>query len=183
MRITLLLLFFLHSVTGCGPKNRDFNPFDDEFHFHKRFDISEYDTIRIECGYWNLTNRSSGAYYQFFEDQPEIVGKGFRVYVDVAEVDTTKDLPSKEFGEMVDKDPINLDQLKTRVSSLGIKDVKYVRHFTKLYEGGTGQERMDSVTSLALIYKNDSIYYPTIKPYVDINKKVWKIDYYKGKPH
>lgn len=62
------LLFITFIVSNCQPKNVEFNPFDNEFRFHRNFQLSEYDQIMAECGYWNLSKRKDDLeiYYQFF---------------------------------------------------------------------------------------------------------------------
>jgi hypothetical protein len=182
MRNTAIIISVMFWCFSCGPRNEYFNPFDNEFRFHRRFNLADYDTIRIECGYWNLTNRNDGGYYQFYIDSPGVVGKGFNVYIDVAVPDTTRVLTPAEFWEIVESNPIDLAELKSKVSKLNIKDVRYVRTLSDVFIVGTEEERMDSVNSLGLVYMNDSIYFPSWHPIHEGNKVIWWVGYFNAKP-
>ena len=84
MRYTALIVLIIVIWTSCQPANIDFNPFDDEFRFHRSFNLTEYDTVIGECGYWNLTKQNGGLkiYYQFYLDERDIVAKGFQLDLD-----------------------------------------------------------------------------------------------------
>ena len=45
MRYTALIVLIIVIWTSCQPANVDFNPFDDEFRFHRSFNLTEYDTV------------------------------------------------------------------------------------------------------------------------------------------
>jgi hypothetical protein len=76
MKGLLSIIIIVAWCTGCKSSNTNFYPFDQDFRFHKNFNLADYDTIMGECGYWNLTNRKDGTYYQFFSKKEENSSKG-----------------------------------------------------------------------------------------------------------
>jgi hypothetical protein len=181
MKVQHLTILIILCALSCRAPNREFNPFDQEFRFHQSFRIEDYDTITGECGYWNLTNRIDGGYYQFYMDEPEIVAKGFNVDMRIAEADGIEDLSNDEVQKLFDSHPIDLLQLKKELSKLNVVDVKYMRRLQEVFDIGTNTEKMDSVNSLGLVYNNDSIYFPFVEPY-RIEKRIGRrIGYFNGK--
>lgn len=181
MKDTLLIICMVLSILSCNPQNKNFNAFDKEFRFHQGFRIDDHDTIIGECGYWNLTNRNDGSYYQFFVDEPEIVAKGFDIYLDVTKVDTNKVLTDDHLFEIMKSNPIDLIRLEKELSKLDIIDVRYVKKFGNVQDMVSGEERMDPINSLGVVYKNDSIYLTMVDTYIEGNKLIRRISYFNGR--
>jgi hypothetical protein len=159
----------------CRPKNAAFNPFDKEFKFHKNFNFSDYDSVTGECGYWNLTNRNDGTYYQFYIDEKDIVAKGFKIDFDqiiVKNPDTTDDY--RIHLERIYSYPVDSNLVRKSLSNLNIKKVQFV------YDSS-------SFPSIEIIDLNDSIHYTSLSWYYSVNehfnelKIVRQIDYFNGK--
>ncbi|MFN7495574.1 MAG: hypothetical protein ACK5RG_21820, partial [Cyclobacteriaceae bacterium] len=88
MRLIIIIIVGLTFWT-CKSNNDDFDPFDNEFLFHDKIDIADYDSIFIDGGYWALQKSKSGLESFYILQQPsyffmkdKIVGKGFRLVVD-----------------------------------------------------------------------------------------------------
>lgn len=182
MKTTLIVSCISFCLLACGPRNKDFNPFDDEFRFHKYFTASNYDTIIGECGYWNLTNRNDGSYYQFYGGDPKIVAKGFDVYLNVVEVDTSETLSGEELTKIFDSHPVDLSELRNVLSKFNIADVRYVDGvFKDVIDIETGEDETDSLKMLVLFCKNDSTYLPHINGFIDGNMLVRRIGYFNAR--
>lgn len=68
---------------GCIQSiDKEFDAFSNNLTLHRNFKIADYDSILIECGNINLTNRYTGEYYQLFPEGFEICAKGFDLLVD-----------------------------------------------------------------------------------------------------
>lgn len=156
-------------LTACGPENSNFDPFDKEFSFHKNFNLSDYDTIRGECGYWNLTNRNDGTYYQFFLNENEIVAKGFNLTLDEIIINYPEDLTYNETITNASKNnPIDTNRIKERLKFFEIKKVIFVSDKTQ-------------IQAIKMTDQKDSIHFADILPFLDSNKIVWQISYFNGK--
>ena len=78
-----LLLTTGFLLFGCMQStDKEFNAFSNNITLHRNFKIADYDSIAIECGNINLTNRYTGEYYQLFPESYEIAGKGFNLLID-----------------------------------------------------------------------------------------------------
>lgn len=78
-----LLLTTGFLLFGCIQlTDKEFNAFNNDLTLHRNFKIADYDSILIECGNINLTNRYTGEYYQLFPESFEICAKGFDLLVD-----------------------------------------------------------------------------------------------------
>jgi hypothetical protein len=62
--------------------DKEFDAFSNNLTLHRNFKVADYDSILIECGNINLTNRYTGEYYQLFPEGFEICAKGFDLLVD-----------------------------------------------------------------------------------------------------
>ena len=70
-------------LPGCNRSGDiEFDAFNNNLTLHRNFKIANYDSIHIECGNINLTNRYTGEYYQLFPESFEICAKGFNLLVD-----------------------------------------------------------------------------------------------------
>lgn len=68
---------------GCmHSTDLEFNAFNNDLTLHHNFKIADYNSILIESGNINLTNRYTGEYYQLFPESFEICAKGFDLLVD-----------------------------------------------------------------------------------------------------
>lgn len=104
----------------CRPENTTFNPFDNEFKFHGDFNLSDYDTVPGECGYWNLTNRNDGTYYQFYLDEKDIVAKGLNIDLDQLVVDSFNveyKYDERKIVRILDSNPLDTNLLKLRLAN------------------------------------------------------------------
>ena len=153
-------------LIGCKTKNIDFDPFDNDYRFHKNFRLSDYDTIRIECGYWNLTNKHNGSYYQFFLDESEIVGKGFNLTLDEIQVSYPDYDSINSIFKSMQKKLIDITSIQERLKQFGIKQVTLLP---------------DSVLfdRLEMIDERDSVFYANILSQVENNKIIRQISYFK----
>lgn len=78
-----LLLTTGFLLFGCIQlTDKEFNAFSNNLTLHRNFKIADHDSILIECGNINLTNRYTGEYYQLFPESFEICAKGFDLLVD-----------------------------------------------------------------------------------------------------
>jgi hypothetical protein len=137
MRLIIIIIVGLTFWT-CKSNNDDFDPFDNEFLFHDKIDIADYDSIFIDGGYWALQKSKSGLESFYILQQPsyffmkdKIVGKGFRLVVDSIEMtdcnskfydsyDDANDMLKKLF----DRNPIDFEKVKARLLRLGVIDIK-----------------------------------------------------------
>lgn len=178
-----LIFLLIFCALACAPRNEEFNPFDSEFRFHKTFDIKDYDTLIGECGYWNLTNRQTGAYYQFYLDEPEIVAKGFYVDVEIAEVDTTKIFSQEQVDSLSRTYPLNLLNLKESLAKLKFKDVRTMRVWGENLEMETGRMWEDSIEYIGVVDTNDSIHAIFDEPpFISGAKLIRRVGYFNSKP-
>jgi hypothetical protein len=155
-------------LIGCGPQNNDFDPFDNEYRFHKTFRQSDYDTINGECGYWNLTNRDDGTYYQFFLDESEIVAKGFNLIIDEIQVSNLNNDSINRLFESIENKTIDINLIQERLKQFKIKQVTFLPDSTL-------------INRLELIDENDSTYYADVLPFYENNKIFRQISYFNGK--
>jgi hypothetical protein len=167
------LILIVAIASGCyEPKNYDFNPFDDEFLFHKNFKISDYDTIMGECGFWNLTKRNDGleTYYQFFTNKKPIVAKGFDLDIDEILVDDKDSLESETYLKKLWRNrPINFELVRQRLSPFKIKEINIVR-------------QTDAYLDIELIDVRDSVYTASIiMALLEDNKITRQLQYFNGR--
>lgn len=155
-------------LIGCGPQNNDFDPFDKEYRFHKTFSQADYDTINGECGYWSLTNKEDGTYYQFFLDEDEIVAKGFNLVIDEIQVLNLNNDSIKRLFESVENKAVDLNLIQERLKRFKIKRVNFLPDST-------------SISRLELIDENDSTYYADVLPFYENNRIFRQISYFNGK--
>ncbi len=120
------LILIVLIIVSCQSENVDFDPFDNEFRFHRNFKISDYDTLNGECGYWNLTKRNDVVknYYQFYVDEKSIVAKGFSL--DIDEIPIVEDSLNTDgyVIKLLEKHPIDFEQLKQRLTIYKIEEIK-----------------------------------------------------------
>lgn len=167
------IILFLIVIGGgsCQDVNSDFNPFDNEFQFHKGFRVSDYDTIMGECGYWFLTKRTNGidAYYQFFTDEERIVAKGFEVFVDEIAEHNIDSLKSEKYViQLLETHPIDLTEITQRLSIFKVKEIKIV-------------SQADIYMFVELTDERDSIYTGSITTTVDDKGITRHLRYFNGK--
>lgn len=168
MKRLATIILVLTIVFGCQPKNRDFNPFDDEYKFHDKFKLSDHDTVMGECGYWNLTNRKDGTYYQFYLSEKEIVAKGFNITLDDFNVDFGEDGPNPhEFVEALKSHPLDTTRIKSLVEIFDLKKVTFLYDTT-------------SLTGLAMVDQNDSVHLAEVVPFWNARSIVRQVQYFKG---
>jgi len=82
MRVLIPIILLL-AIWTCRSKNDDFNPFDNDFSFHNKMKVAEYDTIWDTCGYWSFehdNNNGLRTYYGFLFD--DLIVKGFSLEID-----------------------------------------------------------------------------------------------------
>lgn len=159
-----MVLFFL---IGCDSSNQEFNPFDSDFHFHRNFDRSEYDTIVIECGYWNLTKQNGilSTYYQFFADNKQVVGKGFSLTIDELQLEDSSS--DQKIKMLISKNPIDVNQLKTGLSVFPVKEIK-IKPDTSIF------------LRVEIIDNHDSLHYAWIEPYPSQGKLYRQLVFFNG---
>lgn len=158
-------------MLGCKPGNVDFNPFDNEFKFHRNFNLVEYDTIMGECGYWNLTKTENGlnVYYQFFLDETPIVAKGFDLKFDEISIFDEDSLENQDYLlNIIKRHPLNPDSIKNRLASLKIKDVKVYAP-------------MELATLVEITDMRDSVYTASLEVYFDGKVITRNLNYFNGK--
>jgi hypothetical protein len=133
MRILLRAILITIILTGCGPNNIDFDPFDSQYRFHEKFNLSDHDTIIGECGYWNLTNRNDGTYYQFFLSEKKIVAKGFNITIDNIKSEFAIDGPNtEEFIEVIRENPVDTIKIKSLLKIFEPKKISFIYDTTSL---------------------------------------------------
>lgn len=168
-RIAIILLIIF--AVGCGPVNDNFNPFDNEFKFHKNIILSDYDTIMGECGYWNYTNRVTGSYYQFFLDEGEIVAKGFNVTLSpILLQDSINQADPNHVVRLLQKYPVRLEEVEEKLQTYNSKLVRLT-------------DNRDGIPGVEIIEENGSIQHATLSPYLENNKLIWEIQFFNGKDH
>lgn len=133
----LLLATYLIATIGCASQQDEirvselegFNPFNDNFQFHSNIKLWQYDTILGECGFWHLAKEEEGLYtfYQLFDDEPKIWAKGFELDIDevVSELDRNH-MNLQTVKELFYKVPFDSNQVRTRLSKLGIVNFRVV---------------------------------------------------------
>jgi len=167
----LCLIFSFLILAACQTKNIEFNPFDDEFEFHRNFISEEYDTIFGECGYWNLTKKTQDLkpYYQFYLNEKPIVAKGFDLILDEIEIleeDSLKN-DSSTTQKFVNQ-PINLALIVEKLKIFNIKEVKVL-------------ELNSVISSIKLTDNKDAVYNASIMINIDSNKITRKLSYFNAK--
>jgi hypothetical protein len=131
MRLSILFLIGL-IILSCKSNNDDFNPFDDDFRFHNKINLTEYDTIWDTCGFWSFEHdnkKGLKTFYGFLFD--EAVGKGFSIEIDKIKTINCDSLFYREdynniLAELFAQNPINLAKLKPLHLGLRITDMKIV---------------------------------------------------------
>ena len=85
MKRNILILICCLSLINCKEKP-SYNPFDDQFDLDRNDLIkSGMDTVIAGCGYYNLTfkNKKFSPFYHYhFDDDNEVLAKGFTYIID-----------------------------------------------------------------------------------------------------
>lgn len=153
MRGVSIAMLIVTILAGCGSRNEQFSPFDDEYEFHTNFKLSDYDTIDGQCGYWNLTNRNDGTYYQFFLNEKRIVAKGFDIVIDELEVEYSGDEPnSQQFIDALKRNPIDTNRIKAHLEKYNPKAVMFLYDTT-------------SLTGLKIVDQRDSVHLAAVEAF------------------
>jgi len=166
------LIVVIVLATGCGPRNTDFNPFDNEFRFHSTFEYADYDSIWGTCGYWNLTKKKDSleTYYQFYLDEDEIIAKGFDLVIDEIPILNRDNLHTEqEISAFLNQHPIDLPAVKQKLLKVNIKEIKI-------------QSPVSSFMQIQLVDTRDSVYIADIMSFIRENKMVRRLSYFHGKP-
>lgn len=163
----IIITFFW---TGCKHSNTDFNPFDQDFQFHKNFNVADYDTIMGECGYWNLTKRIDGTYYQFFDNKKEIVAKGFNVAFDEITISNYDSLEHNELMTKAIKEySFDINTIKQSLQKFQLKEIKF-RYDTSLFP------------AIEMVDEEDSTHYASLTLEFDGKDKIVReVRYFNGK--
>jgi len=109
MQYMLLLSLIITLLPGCKPAPT-YNPFDEVFEVRfSRSELQLWDTIWVECGYYNLTLdlKDHQIYYQYFIEEPQVLAKGLELVIDTI---TSSITPTKQ----------NADSLFTTMHGLPI---------------------------------------------------------------
>ncbi|HRG07572.1 MAG TPA: hypothetical protein PLJ08_03265 [Cyclobacteriaceae bacterium] len=126
--IRSLLLITSQLLLGCyhsGDGDVDFYAFNNNLTLHRNFKITDYDSILIECGNINLTNRYTGEYYQLLPESYEIVGKGFNLLID--KIPIPPSVHPEVFARKVHKThPLELSFLKDKLAYYKAEPIEFV---------------------------------------------------------
>lgn len=136
MRVIALLIIGL-SLWSCQASNDNFDPFDNDFSFHNKINIDEYDSLFDDIAYWQLQNGDSGlnTFYvlyrpPYFFMNDRIVGKGFSLVVDsIKTIDCSSEFYGKHDAKSIlknlcNKNPIDFEEVKARLLGLGVIDIR-----------------------------------------------------------
>jgi len=126
MKFRISILLIISTVLSCQQSSTDFNPFDNDFRLHSKMDFASYDTVLVQCGFWNLTMRSDNlsTYYQFFTDETPVVAKGFDFLINDLKVDTIQnDTQYDSLDNILKLISIDTSLIKQQLMVLGIKDI------------------------------------------------------------
>jgi hypothetical protein len=105
--------------------DKEFNAFSNNLTLHRNFKIADYDSILIECGNINLTNRYTGEYYQLFSESFEICAKGFDLLVDKVPIPTS--IHPEVFARKVHlTNPLELSLLKEKLVFYKAEPIEFV---------------------------------------------------------
>jgi hypothetical protein len=126
----IYIIFLSVFLASCGAKNAEFNPFDDEFRLHRNYNPINYDTVYTGCGFWNLTSRNSRLqhYYEFFDDESHILGKGFNIYIDTLNIE--RKIMIDETVNMCKNYPFDTAALRADLRTINIIDFEILSDST-----------------------------------------------------
>jgi hypothetical protein len=123
-----------------------------------------------ECGYWNLTRKENGLgiYYQFFLEEKTIVAKGFNLDIDEIPI-TLKDslITEATFINLTKEHPIDIEYVKSKLSSFKIKDIVFKSPFGSYIE-------------IELVDTKDSVYQASIMMLFENDKIVRQLSYFNS---